>query len=114
MYHSINVNTGLPIADLEHFRQSAADVVTTPLASRVMRRHYGSEAFDLVDSPDNPAGRVRLYAVTAAALFRWEPRLHLTRIQALASNRAGQVVYTIDGTVTIGNQQYALNNFELA
>lgn len=113
MYHSINVHTGEAISDLEHFKQSAADVVTTPLISRVMRRHYGSAVFDLIDAPDSPSRRVRLMAAHAAGLMQWEPRLQLTRVQILSGNTPGQLRTAIDGTVTIGNQTHELTGFAL-
>ncbi|MEY2883392.1 MAG: phage baseplate assembly protein [Pseudomonadota bacterium] len=63
-----------------HLAQSIADILTTPIGSRVMRRDYGSLLFELVDQPDNPRTRLRLFAAIAVALAKWEPRLRLTRI----------------------------------
>ena len=34
----MNRNTGRAVAGLEHLRQSVADILTTPVGSRVMRR----------------------------------------------------------------------------
>ena len=49
-----------------------------------MRPEYGSRLFDLVDAPMNRATIVEIYAATAEALDRWEPRLKLERVQAIA------------------------------
>ena len=65
-------------------RQSIIDILTTPIGTRVMRPEYGSRLFDLVDAPMNRATIVEIYAATAEALDRWEPRLKLERVQAIA------------------------------
>jgi phage baseplate assembly protein W len=73
--------TGKPLSGLAHLRQSIKDILTTPLGSRVMRRDYGSRLFDLVDNPMNDATIVEIFAATAEALLRWEPRLQVQRVQ---------------------------------
>ena len=60
--------TGAVLADIEHIAQSIADILTTPLGSRLARRTYGSRVFDLLDAPVNASTRVRLFAATATAL----------------------------------------------
>jgi phage baseplate assembly protein W len=77
-----NARTGKILSGLAHLRQSIRDILTTPLGSRVMRRNYGSRLFDLVDNPLNEQTLVELFAATAEALIRWEPRLQVTRVQA--------------------------------
>lgn len=47
-----------------------------------MRRTYGSRLFDLVDNPLNSATIIEIFAATAEALLRWEPRLQVQRVQA--------------------------------
>lgn len=87
-------NTGLSLGAQKHLRQSVADILTTPIGSRVMRREYGSRLFDLVDRPANAATLIQIYAATALALARWEPRLKLRSvimddIQRLKEGRIG-------------------------
>jgi len=72
--------TGMPLQGIEHLRQSISDILTTPLGSRIMRRTYGSLAFELIDRAANATGEMLLKAVCADALARWEPRLRLKRI----------------------------------
>lgn len=55
----------------DYIRLSAADILTTPIGSRVMLRDYGSYLPDLVDQPLNPVTRIKLYGATALALLRW-------------------------------------------
>lgn len=73
---------GKPLSGIAHLRQSIRDILTTPLGSRVMRRNYGSRLFDLIDAPLNAVTLVEIYAATAEALVRWEPRLQIDRVQA--------------------------------
>lgn len=63
-----------------HLVQSIIDILTTPLGSRVLRRTYGSELPDLLDQPLNARTRLRLFAATAQALLRWEPRVRLKKV----------------------------------
>lgn len=74
--------TGRALAGDDHLRQSVADLLRTRLGERVMRRRYGSRLLDLVDGPLNRGTLVRLYAATAEALARWEPRIRVLRLRA--------------------------------
>ncbi len=74
----MNINTGQPLATLEHIRQSIVDILTTPIGSRVMRRDYGSLLFELIDSPITPAQPLKIYAASFMAIQRWEPRVKVT------------------------------------
>ena len=91
----MNRKTGKELSGIEHLRQSIRDILTTPIGSRVMRRDYGSRLFELVDAPLNEGALAEIYAATAEALERWEPRLRLTRVRA---TRAGEGGVTIDLT----------------
>ena len=92
-------------ADLE---QSIADVLTTPIGSRVMRREYGSQLIDLIDWPLNSATRLQAYAATAMALMRWEPRIRLSRVQLSLGDVAGQAILDLEGTLTDSNEPLSL------
>ncbi|WP_218135159.1 GPW/gp25 family protein [Variovorax sp. YR216] len=92
--------TGRPIDAIEHLRQSVADILGTPIGSRLMRRTYGSQLPELIDQPDNGTTRVRAYSAIAGALMKWEPRLRLSRLQLFSGARPGQVVLEIDGIYT--------------
>lgn len=72
--------TGKALSDDAHLAQSIADILTTPLGSRVMRRDYGSMLPELIDAPFNGATRVKLFGATATALMQWEPRVQLSRL----------------------------------
>lgn len=98
-------STGQALDGIDHLRQSIADILTTPIGSRVMRRDYGSELPALLDQPDNGATRVRVYAASAAALMRWEPRLQLTAVRIASGNRPGQTLLDIEGIYHPSSQQ---------
>lgn len=93
-YQGMHAARGVDVGGLAHLRQSVADILTTPIGSRVMRRSFGARLFDLVDRPANAATLMQLYAATALALARWEPRLSLQSvamddIQRLGEGRIG-------------------------
>ncbi len=88
--------TGKPLDGLAHLRQSIADIITTPIGSRVMRREYGSLLPELIDQPQNDATTVRLYAAATAALMRWEPRLRLSRV-SIEHTGAGRSTLDLEG-----------------
>ena len=90
--------TGAALAGDAHLAQSIADILTTPIGSRVMRREYGSDLPELIDAPINPETVVDLYQATAEALARWEPRLVLERVQ-VAEARAGHLTLRLEGRV---------------
>ena len=83
-----DATTGKTLSGLDHLRQSIRDILTTPLGSRVMRREYGSRLFDLVDNPLNDATIIELFAATAEALLRWEPRIKVQRVRARSTSEA--------------------------
>ena len=76
--------TGKVIDGTAHLAQSIADLLTTPLGSRLGRRDYGSQLPDLIDAPAHATTRVQLIAATATALLRWEPRITLQRVALIA------------------------------
>lgn len=96
-------STGALLVD--DIAQSVQTILTTPLASRVMRRDFGSELPDLIDQP--ATARVRLFAAVATALARWEPRITVRRVQ-LSSDAAQQGRWLLDLAADIGGQQQQL------
>lgn len=89
--------TGRRIPPIDHLKQSIADILTTPLGSRLARRTYGSLLPSLIDAPDNAITRLRCYAAIASAIMNWEPRLRVTRVRMESGEAPGQVVVTLEG-----------------
>ena len=59
--------TGRRITGMNHLQQSIADILTTPLGTRLQRRTYGSLLPSLIDQPDNGPTRLRCYSASASA-----------------------------------------------
>lgn len=97
----IDRNTGHAIDEDAHIRQSIADILFTPVGSRIMRRAYGSMLPDLIDHPGNPANRLRLQAATYMAILRWEPRVALTSV-ALSQDMDGSASIELTATKRTG------------
>ncbi len=87
--------TGRAIGLADHISQSIADILTTPIGSRLMRRGYGSFLPELVDAPLTPANRLRLIAASAQAIMKWEPRTTVRRI-TLAAGMDGTTQLNIE------------------
>lgn len=93
----INAGSGTALDGTAHLAQSVADILTTPIGTRVMRRDYGSMLFDLIDQPLNAATRLLIFAATALALTRWEPRLRLRKVALGGNNAEGELTLELDG-----------------
>lgn len=93
----MSCETGRRLNGFDHLRQSIRDILTTPIGSRVMRRDYGSDLPDLVDSNVNGVTIARFYAATVDALRKWEPRLRVDRVQ-LEQIGEGRVEIALEGT----------------
>lgn len=91
----MNAITGKKIEDVDHIRQSVADILTTRIGTRVMRRDYGSLIPELIDQPNNAATRLRVMAATVMAIIRWEPRILVT---------SASFEYGLDGHANIDMQ----------
>lgn len=87
-------NMGAWITYDQHLSQSINDILTTPKGSRVMRREYGSDLFNLIDQPQNAVTILRYFVAIADAIDKWEPRVVLQRIK-LAQASGGQVIFEL-------------------
>ncbi len=92
----MNVLNGRSLTGLDHLKQSIADILNTPIGSRVMRRDYGSKLFSLIDAPLNRGTLVDIYAATAEALMKWEDRLLVSAVD-ITSAQLGQITLKITG-----------------
>ncbi len=94
----LSASTARLLPEEQHLAQSINDILSTPLGSRVMRRAYGSDLPRLIDAPVNGETLVDLYAATAEAIDRWEPRFDLRRVE-VADAVAGKLSLTLTGEV---------------
>jgi phage baseplate assembly protein W len=93
-------NTGQLLTEDDHIRQSVADILTTPIGSRVERRPYGSIIPDLIDHPYNAATRLRLMSATVIAIERWERRISITAV--IVEQSAGKVIVEMQAVKRAG------------
>ncbi len=82
----------------DHLAQSIHDILCTPKNTRVMRRDYGSDLPLLIDAPMNGETLIDVYAATAEALARWEPRFRLRRVEVPEAS-AGKLSLILTGDV---------------
>jgi len=107
-----SASTGKPLSGIDHLRQSIRDILTTPIGSRVMRREYGSRLYQLIDAPINRSILLEIYAATAEALIRWEPRFRLQKVVA-ASAAPGEIVLDMTGVYLPDGKMITLDGIEV-
>lgn len=73
--------TGLNLDEIAHIRQSITDILQTPIGTRVMRRDYGSQLFELLDRPIDAVLLMQIAAASVIALKQWEKRVEITQFQ---------------------------------
>lgn len=89
--------TGKPLSGWPHVAQSIGVLFTTPKASRVMRRHIGSNLPRLVDSPISPVTVINVYAAVAEVLTDFEPRFSVSRMRVNDATADGHLTVGIEG-----------------
>ena len=104
----MNAETGRELTGLEHLKQSIADILNTPIGSRVMRRDYGSRLFELIDAPINRGTVGDIVAETAEALMKWEDRLVVSAVD-VTSAVVGQIVLRITGKYKLDGKTVQLD-----
>lgn len=102
----IDASTGKALGGIAHVRQSARDILLTPVGSRVLLREYGSRLHGLVDRPLSAGLLADIQAEAADALARWEPRLRLRRV--VARPAAARVEIDLEGEYLPGGQPVRL------
>lgn len=101
--------TGASLARAQHIRQSIADILFTPLGTRVMREDYGSLLPELIDHPQSGSLRLRLAAASYMAISRWEPRILIQRIRCSDPSLSGQLNIDIEAVDSEARTTLALS-----
>ena len=81
--------------DLNHIRQSIADILLTQIGTRIARRTYGSLIFEFIDQPINHAILLQLSAATVMAIKLWEPRVQVLKSEMLPQKNKVLLTLTI-------------------
>lgn len=111
--NGINASTGKRLSGTDHLKQSIKDILTTRIGTRVMRRDYGSRLPDLVDNPTGEFLNVELFAATAEALAKWEPRFRLDRVYLQSITDSGHIVLSLEGRILLNNEPVRLEGIEI-
>lgn len=85
----MNAATGRKLTTKAHISQSIADILLTPVGSRVQRREYGSMLPELIDQPQSDALVLQLMAASVIAITQWEPRIKITSVVFDIKNTSG-------------------------
>ncbi|SIS76467.1 GPW/gp25 family protein [Insolitispirillum peregrinum] len=104
----MDASTGLLLGGVAHIRQSVTDILMTPLGSLLWRPDYGSLIPGALDRPMTPDFVSWVAHEAAIRLRRWEDRWTLRRSVPLVS-RQGQLVLTLEGTLTDTGQLYVFD-----
>ncbi|UDQ97809.1 GPW/gp25 family protein [Lentisphaerota bacterium WC36G] len=111
--NGINNATGKTLTGIDHLKQSIADILNTPIGSRVMRPTYGSNIFKLIDNPVNETFKINIFAATAEALKKWEPRFKLSFIDLEMSELAGQFFLNMTGIYVPNGKEINLTGVKI-
>jgi len=109
---NMNVNTGKTISEIAHIKQSIANILSTPIGSRVMRRDYGSRLFERIDQPINGELIAEIYSDIVEAISTWEPRFEVEQVTLQSINK-GKIVIDLEGSFVKDGQKIVLENISI-
>jgi phage baseplate assembly protein W len=91
--------TGKPLGERERIDQAIADVLSTPVGTRVTIRDYGSRVFEYLDKPMTKAWRVQVISEVAKAIRSWVPEFRVKSVEVAADSDlpTGKATFMIDG-----------------
>jgi phage baseplate assembly protein W len=95
--HGMNAATGQLLSGWPHVVQSIGVILTTRLATRVMRRTFGSRLKELQDAPGNRRTLLEVYAAVADALAKWEPGFRLQTVELTRAGPDGVYAFVLTG-----------------
>lgn len=100
--------TGKQLTEIEHIKQSLADLISTPIGSRLMRRRYGTKLANLLDQPTSEALFLKCYSTIYTAILLWEPRVEISRLYVSEVNQ-GKTVLNLEGTIVQSGESLNMN-----
>jgi len=111
--NGMDKTTGRPLGGLAHLRQSIADILTTPIGSRVMRRDYGSRLFRRTDAPITGELVAEIYSDVVAALFDYELRFEVSGV-SVVSIENGKITLDLEGVYLPTGESVKFENMTIA
>ena len=109
----MNINSGKIISEIAHIKQSIANILTTPIGSRVMRRDYGSKLFKKIDNPINGELIAEIYCDVVEALFTWEPRFEVEQV-TVQNIEKGKITIDLAGSFLKDGTKITLENISIS
>lgn len=104
----INKNNGQRLNSIQaSIEQSLADIATTPIGSRIMRREYGSLVAELLDQPINDSLVLKCYSALYTAASTWENRVSINHIRLVSVQGSG-LVFDIECIYQLTGQEMNL------
>ena len=84
------------LSERERFRQAIADIITTPVGTRVLVGEYGCHAYRFIDYPAVPVTFQKIRASIIHAIRKWEPAAASIRVQiSRTSGRYKATIYSV-------------------
>ncbi len=108
----MNKANGCPLANFLHLQQSIADILTTPIGSRPMRRDYGSRLFQRIDAPLTGDLVAEIYSDVVEALFNYEPRVKVTTV-TVAAVAPGRLVLDLEAQYLATGEQITIRGITI-
>ena len=108
----MNVNNGSEISEIAHIKQSIANILSTPIGSRIMRRDYGSRLFEKIDRPINGELIAEIYSDIVEALFKWEPRFEVAQV-VVQNIEKGKITIDLEGSLIQDGKKITLENIAI-
>jgi|EndMetStandDraft_5_1072996.scaffolds.fasta_scaffold08448_5 uncharacterized protein len=93
----MDTRTGKRLSGFAHVEQSLADIFTTRIGSRIMRRSYGSDVLTLQDAPATEAVILKVFSAWAEAVYQWEPRFLPVRVFTEQGGADGVFKFVMEG-----------------
>jgi uncharacterized protein len=109
----MNIANGKTISQITHIKQSIANILTTPIGSRVMRRDYGSRLFEKIDNPINGELIAEIYSDVVEALFTWEPRFEVEQV-TVQNIEKGKITIDLTGSFLKNGEKITLENISIS
>lgn len=108
----MNDKTGKHNDGFEYLKQRIRDILSTPLGSRVMRRHYGSELFKRIDNPTNGELIANIYSDCVTALYNFEPEFEIVSVTVVSIDH-GRIILDLEGQFLSNGEVVKLDNIEI-
>lgn len=106
-------NTGNPISEQEHIRQSIDCILSTPLGSRVMNPTFGSRLYSLLDKTITDRWIIEAIEATTEAIERNEARVDVQRVDVQLADD-GQIGIELQLQRLDSGASLFINNLQVA